>query len=87
MMQLAINKEGVINGTLFNTETKKTLPILGAVDRKTQRASWCAGDKTDIVAETGIYNLTKDEILVHFGKDRTDEYMLVRLDPPENVRK
>lgn len=61
MMQLAINKEGVINGTLFNTETKKTLPILGAVDRKTQRASWYAGDKTDIVAETGIYNLTKDE--------------------------
>lgn len=88
MMQLAVNKQGVINGTLFNTQTKKELPIMGAVDRKTQRASWYAGDKSDIVAETGIYNLTKDEtsVLVHFGPDRTEEYLLVRLDPPEEAK-
>ena len=86
-MQLAISKEGVINGTLINADTKKTLPLQGAVDRKTQRACWYAGDKTDVVAETGIYNLTQDQtsILVHFGKDRTEEYLLVRLDPPKDV--
>ncbi len=31
--------------------------------------------------ETGIYNLTQDEtpLLVHFGKDRTEQWLLVRL--------
>lgn len=82
--QLAINKEGVINGTFYNTDTKQNLPILGAVDKKTQRASWYVGDKKDTVMETGIYNLTKDQAsaLVHFGTDRTEEYLLVRMDPP-----
>ena len=31
--------------------------------------------------ETGIYNLTKDEAptLVHFGKDKTEQWLLVRV--------
>ena len=84
MFQLAVSKEGVINGTFYNTETNQDLPILGAVDPKTQRASWYVGDNKNTVAETGVYNLTKDQapVLIHFGLDRTDEYLLVRLDPP-----
>jgi hypothetical protein len=84
MFQLAVSKEGVINGTFYNTDTDETLPILGAVDPKTQRASWYVGDNRHTVAETGIYNLTLDEapVLIHFGTDRTEEYLLVRLDPP-----
>jgi len=33
------------------------------------------------VIETGVYNLTKDEApaLIHFGKDRTEQWLLVRL--------
>jgi hypothetical protein len=33
------------------------------------------------VIETGIYNLTKDEApaLVHFGADRTEQWVLVRI--------
>ena len=88
VMQLAVNKQGVISGTMFNTVTKKSKPIQGAVDPKTQRASWFAGDNKDNVAETGIYNLTKDEapVLVHFGTDRTEEYTLVRLPPPDEAK-
>jgi len=84
MFQLAVSKEGVINGTFYNTDTNENLPILGAVDPKTQRASWYVGDNKNTVAETGIYNLTKDQspVLIHFGADRTEEYLLVRLDPP-----
>ncbi len=83
-MQLAVNKDGLISGTLFNSQTNQTQPIQGSVEKATQRACWYAGDKTDVVAETAIYNLTKDQapILVHFGTDRTEEYLLVRLDPP-----
>ncbi|MCE9546904.1 MAG: mu-protocadherin- cell-suface protein, partial [Planctomycetia bacterium] len=84
ILQMAVNKKGVINGTLYNLATKSTKPILGAVDPKTQRACWYVGDKPETVAETGIYNLTKDEtsVLVHYGQDKTEEYMLVRLPPP-----
>lgn len=87
VMQLAVNKQGLLSGTMFNTVTKKSKPIQGAVDSKTQRACWYAGDNKDTVAETGIYNLTKDEtsVLVHFGSGRTEEYMLVRL-PQEEVK-
>jgi hypothetical protein len=36
--------------------------------------------------QTGLYNLTQDEttILVHFGKDRTDEYKLFRVQQQED---
>lgn len=82
--QLAVSKEGVINGTFYNLDTKEDLPILGAVDAKTQRASWYVGDNKNVIAETGIYNLTQEQapVLIHFGLDRTEEYLLVRLDPP-----
>jgi hypothetical protein len=83
-MQLAVSKAGTISGTLHNTQTSEAQPIVGSVDRETQRAAWYAGDKKDVVAETGIYNLTQDSapVLVHFGKDRTEEYLLIRLPEP-----
>jgi uncharacterized protein (TIGR03000 family) len=51
------------------------------VDPKTQRASWIVGDQKTTVYDTGIANLTRDEspILIHFGKDRTQEWLLVRI--------
>jgi hypothetical protein len=84
LFQLAVNKQGVINGSFYNTQTDKTLPVVGAVDRKTQRASWYVGDNKSTVMETGIYNLTQDQasVMVHFGTEKTEEYLLVRLDPP-----
>ena len=35
--------------------------------------------------ETGIYNLTEDETtaLVHFGKEQTQTWLMVRLPEPE----
>jgi hypothetical protein len=81
LMQLAVNKQGTINGTLYNKSDGKSSPITGAVDKTTQRACWYSGDKSDVMMETGIYNLTQDQtsVLVHFGTDRTEEYLLVRL--------
>jgi hypothetical protein len=42
-------------------------------------------DKTNVV-ETGLYNLTKDEApcLIHFGNERTEQWLLVRLQQPKN---
>jgi uncharacterized protein (TIGR03000 family) len=47
----------------------------------TQRASWVVGDQKTTVYDTGIVNLTKDEspLLIHIGKERTQQWLLVRL--------
>jgi hypothetical protein len=56
------------------------------VDKKSQRAAWTFADgkDTNIVMETGINNLTQDqtEALFHFGKDITQQWLMVRLQEP-----
>lgn len=84
ILQLAVNKEGVVKGVYYNTSTKITRPIRGRVDKKTQRVAWTFADSksTDIIMETGLYNLTKNqtEALVHFGKDKTQKWTMIRLE-------
>jgi hypothetical protein len=89
VFQLAINKDGVIRGNFYNALTDHSTPVNGSVDKKTQRAAWMIGDKKNTVYEAGIANLTKKEttMLVHYGKDRTQQWTLVRLDPPKEEKK
>jgi len=49
-----------------------------------QRVAFTVDDNKTNVVETGLYNLTKDEApaLIHFGKDRTEQWLLVRLHKP-----
>ena len=84
-VQLAVNREGVVAGTLYNIETDEAQSVQGAVDRETQRVAVRFGENEELVAETGLYNLTQDEapVLVHFGADKTENYLLVRLEEPE----
>jgi hypothetical protein len=86
VMQLAVNKEGIISGMLYNQTTDKSLPIQGRVDKATQRVAFRIGNNDHVVCETGIYDLTKDQapLLVHFGADKTEQYLLVRLDKPKS---
>jgi uncharacterized protein (TIGR03000 family) len=81
VFQLAVNKAGIIRGNYYDVLTDTNLPVRGAVDKKTQRASWVVGDQKTTVYDTGIANLTKDEspLLIHFGKDRTQQWLLVRV--------
>ena len=81
IFQLAVNHQGIVRGNFYNTVTDTTLPVHGAVDKKTQRVSWTMGDNKSTVIDTGLANLTKDEgpALMHIGKDRTQEWLLVRL--------
>ena len=87
VLQLAVSKEGVIAGTFYNETTDASHPVEGMVDKATQRAAWhCSdGSNPDLVMETGIYNLTKDEAeaLVHFGAGQTQSWLMVRLPDPE----
>ena len=81
VFQLAVNKAGIIRGNYYNILTGNTLPVRGAIDKKTQRASWIVGDQKTTVYDTGIVNLTKEEspLLIHFGKERTQQWLLVRV--------
>jgi len=80
-LQLAVDQDGVIAGTYFNTLTDSTLPVYGMVDPESQRAAWSVGEKSTTVMETGIFNLTEDEapVLIHFGEESRQNWLLVRL--------
>ena len=82
IFQLAVNKEGVIRGNYYDAVTDSTAPIYGSVDKKKQRAAWTVGDRKTPVYEAGIANLTENEttMLVHYGKDRTQQFSLVRVE-------
>ena len=84
-MQLQIAKDGTISGTYVNSAKDTSQTIQGSVDKESQRAAWTVGDNPNTVIETGLYNLTKDETpaLIHFGTEKTQEWLLVRMDDPD----
>jgi hypothetical protein len=88
-IQLAVNKQGVIRGNYTDNVANTNRTVQGSVDKQTQRVAFTVGDNSHNLIETGLYNLTKDEApcLVHFGKDRTEQWLLVRLQNPNSSGK
>ena len=85
VVQMAVNKSGVVGGNYTDRVSETTVPIQGAVDMKNQRVAWTVGNNKRTVAETGLYNLTQDEapVLIHMGNDKTQQWLLVRLKQPQ----
>ncbi|MGA2620302.1 MAG: hypothetical protein ABSF26_22005 [Thermoguttaceae bacterium] len=85
MFQLALNKSGAIAGNYYSAVAGSTLPVHGAVDKRTQRVAWTVGDNKTTVFDAGLSSLTKDEapVLLPYGKERTQQWMLVRIKQPE----
>ncbi|MFT3882963.1 MAG: hypothetical protein QM703_25320 [Gemmatales bacterium] len=85
VLQLAVTKDGIIGGTFFNYQTDQAVAIQGQVDKQTQRVAFRFGERDNIVAETGLYNLTQQQapLLVHFGDERVENYLLIRLKSDE----
>jgi hypothetical protein len=83
-LQLAISKQGVLSGTLYNSATNSTQAIEGMVDKETQRSAWYVTGKTRPIMETGVANLTEDAApaLVHFADGQTQQWLMVRLEEP-----
>lgn len=86
IFQLALNSAGVVRGNYYNGLTDATTPLYGTLDKKSQRVAWSVGEKKEVVYEAGLYNLTQEQttMLVHFGKDRTEQYSLVRIEQPKD---
>jgi hypothetical protein len=89
LFQLAVNKAGTIRGNYYNALSDATQPVYGAVDPKTQRAAWTVGDRKEPIYEVGFANLTKAEttMMVHFGKDRSQQWNLIRIEQPADPKK
>ena len=87
VIQLAVNKAGTLGGNYSDLVSGRTLPIQGGVDKKTQRVAWTVGNNKSTVGEAGLYNLTQDEApaLIHIGKNKTQQWLLVRLKQPEQA--
>ena len=85
-LQLAVNKQGILQGNYTDTVTDHTLPIHGAIDKQTQRAAWTVDNNKNFFMEAGVSNLTSGEApaLIH-KNSRTEKWLLVRLQQPELV--
>ncbi len=85
IFQLALNKDCVLRGNYYNATTDASTPVTGSLQKETQRVAWTMDGKPDVVYDTGLLNLTQDEttMLVHFGKDRTEQYKLFRVEQQE----
>ncbi len=84
IVQLAVNKAGLVRGNYYDAVADNTLPVYGSVDPRTQRVAWSIGEKKTIVYETGLNNLMQEQttLLAHYGKERTQQMILVRLEEP-----
>src|SRR6185437_11601246 len=86
VVQLALNKEGVIRGNYHVLLADKATPVSGAVDKQTQRVALRIEGNNEVLVETGLYNLTNDEapVLIHFGPERQEQRTFIRLQQPES---
>jgi len=88
LLQLAVNKSGVIRGNYYKALTDATHPVYGSVDSESQRAAWTIGARKDPTFETGVANLTRPQttMLVHFGPSSTQQWTLVRIALPDETQ-
>jgi hypothetical protein len=86
VIQLAVSKNGLVSGTIYNRTSGNTYVVQGRVDKETQRLAFTIGDDSNTVMETGIYNLTQDQtpVLCHFGTSQHQVYLMARLSEPEH---
>jgi hypothetical protein len=89
VIQLAVNKDGIVRGNLNDFLADKVIPVVGSVDKKSQRVAVKMEGNDSVVLETGLYNLTNDEVpvLIHFSADKQEPRTLIRLIPPEDQAK
>ena len=85
IMQLAVNKSGALAGNYSDLISGTNVPIQGAVDKKTQRVAWTIGNnKTHGWRNRPLQpDPGRGPVLIHVGKDKTQQWMLVRLKQPE----
>lgn len=86
IIQLAVDKAGVVRGNYYDAISDVVQPIYGMVDPTSQVVSWSLGDRKDIVFEAGLADLMQTEAtcLIFYGPSQPPVQMvLVRLPAPQ----
>jgi hypothetical protein len=83
-LQLSVSRQGAISGAYSSTLTHDQRPVIGVLDKASQRVMWRIGANTDTLFETTLANLTQDvsPVAVHFGNTHTQTWLLVRMPEP-----
>lgn len=99
IVQLAMNRGGIVRGNLYDRKTDDIVALEGAVDQETQRVAFRISPtetdgKSDTtgdaqVFECGLWNLTQDSLPVLFhqgsGKNETKKFIRLTEDVKEDA--
>lgn len=85
LIQLAVNKQGQLNGSYYDLVSDNGTPVSGQVDTTTQRAAWTVGPNSKNVFATTIETLTSDNgpVTLHLPSGKTQNWNLVRVNKAE----
>jgi hypothetical protein len=88
LVQLAVNKEGILRGTYYDVLTNEAHAIQGAVDKKSQRVAFTIGAQGKTVFETQLVDLTESsgELSLHFANGEATDWTLSRYDADPSTR-
>jgi hypothetical protein len=85
--QMSLNRDGLVAGGYKSALSGEEQPIIGQVDKRTQRIAWHVANSPQTAFETGLHNLDYDvaSTFVHFAgpPGQTQTWLLVRLPSPE----
>ncbi|HBO44997.1 MAG TPA: hypothetical protein DD670_13920, partial [Planctomycetaceae bacterium] len=86
VFQFVISKNGQLAGTYFDTFSRQSIPIQGAVNKSTQQAAWTVGSNQEVVMETNLGSFVQNQgnVLVHERQQPSETWTMVRLPEPSN---
>jgi hypothetical protein len=84
LVQLAVDQNGRIRGNWIDQMTNQVRPVEGYADKTTQRVVYRLVDQKDLMAESGLVNLTEDvaSVAIHRPNGEPEFRGLIRLLKP-----
>lgn len=83
IVQLAVDKKGIVQGTFFDAITGADQSLAGAVEPTSYNVTFSVGSAKEVVFRTTIENLTREQapLVLTFGDGRQQQWTSVRLRP------
>lgn len=86
LLQLAIDRQGDVQGTYYDALSGATQPVTGTINKESHGVSWTIGTGNGPTMSTTLEALTTTEgpVQIHFADGQTDQRLLVRLSENNN---
>ena len=85
MLQLSVNRDGLLRGDHFDVLSEETQALKGAIDKSTQRVAWTIGKDGRVVFQSTLADLTKPEgaVTAFFPDGKSTAWQLKQTAPPK----